>query len=194
MRNVEEEPLTWVSFRDVHWLANNGPLTATNVLDYVALSQFWDRTCNNAALAMQMRYQQASLGAEGGGESVEGRLSRMVGLEYVVVEHDDAAHNSLFVIHKRRRQSPTQTQLLVVLYVVQGNVYQAPSLADVVRFRVRAFAALLDQSYRALLHGGDVVEGGRRRRREHLLDDQVMRDVTAMNQLFLQALSSINCD
>lgn len=52
---VMEEDLEHVCFRDVAWL-QSFPLTDESVLDYFAMSPFYDRTCNNEVLRMQARY------------------------------------------------------------------------------------------------------------------------------------------
>ena len=52
-----EEELAFVCFRDVAWL-QACPLTADNVLEYFSLSQFYDRTCNNEVLKMQVSFTE----------------------------------------------------------------------------------------------------------------------------------------
>lgn len=61
------------------------------------------------------------------------RHRRFTGIEYVV------AHSSppnLFILHKRNRSSPHQATVTGAFYVLNGNVYQAPSLFEVINERV----------------------------------------------------------
>lgn len=139
-----------------------GQLRATTVLDYFATSDFYERSCNNAVLAMQgggaagVAANAAAAAATASGEApadvaraweekrndpmlLAQELQRFVGLEFVLVH---ARAPDLFVIHKRWRSSPAQTSVLEAYYVLQGNVHMASDLYTVLGSRlVRALAA-----------------------------------------------------
>lgn len=53
--NEGQTELAHVCFKDVAWL-QHFPLTDDSVLDYFAMSQFYERTCNNEVLKMQARF------------------------------------------------------------------------------------------------------------------------------------------
>ena len=137
-------------FRDVAWLGSvGGRLTADNVLDYLALSPFWDRASTNEQLRMQQRFTAAEAANR---DSVDQQLAMMTGVEFVVA--GVAINGRLIVVHKRRRHSPEHAELLEAIYVLDGNAYMAPSLADIVRFRL---ASCLRQVEAVIGYGGERV-------------------------------------
>lgn len=72
--------------------------------------------------------------------------SRFTGLEFVVAP-SSRPQDDLFVIHKRQRASPTETTVVGAYYILNGNVYQAPSLFEVLNERVvRLRSSLLSES------------------------------------------------
>lgn len=108
-----------VMWNDKMWLTYF-PLDKTTVLDYFSLSQFYDRRCNNELIKMQ-RLDPAL-------------LQTLDGLEYVLA--GNPAPN-LFVVSKQLRTiSPPSVEPLAVYYIVDGNVYQAPSAHAVLSSRV----------------------------------------------------------
>lgn len=106
------------------------PLTAASVLDYFALSQFYDRTCTNEQLRMQTRFTAA---AGGPAAPHTARLEDMVGTEYAVSR---AAPPRLFVLHRRQRHGPAEAEVTASYYVLDGTVYQAPDLLSLLRCRL----------------------------------------------------------
>jgi MED6 mediator sub complex component len=117
---MEGNDLTSVTWTDKVWLTYF-PLNAETALDYFALSQFYDRACNNELIKMQ-RLDPAL-------------ISTMEGIEYTLVS--PSAPN-LFRIAKSKRVITPQPSvtLLAVYYVVNGVVYQAPSAHAVLSSRV----------------------------------------------------------
>lgn len=111
------------------------PLTELSVLDYFSLSQFYDRTCTNEQLRMQTRFTTA-VGTI--------RLEEMVGVEYVVAETKQPPR--LFIIHKRHRHSPHDFDVLASYYVLDGTIYQAPTLLSLLRCRVTTSLAFLTEA------------------------------------------------
>lgn len=59
--------------------------------------------------------------------------SRFTGIEFVVAHSHPP---DLFIIHKRRRSSPSETALLAAYHILNANVYLAPSLAHVLNERL----------------------------------------------------------
>jgi len=112
-----EEDQTGVCFRDSRWLELY-PLTKDTVLDYFTLSGFYDRSCNNEHLKMQR------LGLD--------KLNLMKGIEYVL---STANEPDLYVITKRKRDSPTSVIPLAVYYIIRGTIFQAPNVYSVVASR-----------------------------------------------------------
>lgn len=123
-----EEDLRHVSFRDVAWLQNFA-LTEATVLDYFALSQFYERTCNNEVLRMQARYTDD----HPSGEDLIQQLHRMTGIEYGLLASKPP---SLFIVGKWQRHSPQRASLLACYYIMEGAIYMAPSVRDVLEGRL----------------------------------------------------------
>ncbi|KAF9977858.1 Mediator of RNA polymerase II transcription subunit 6 [Actinomortierella ambigua] len=119
---VDTMNLEW---RFQEWLIGMGGLTPDNVLDYFALSPFWDPSCNNAVLKMQTQFN--NLG------EMKQKLAEMTGVEFAVVHERFPA---LFIIQKQRRRSPRDVVPLAVYYVLHGNVYQSPDLYTVLANRM----------------------------------------------------------
>lgn len=127
-----EEDLRHVSFRDVAWLQNFA-LTEATILDYFALSQFYERTCNNEVLRMQARYTDD----HPSGEDLLQQLHKMTGIEYGLLASKPP---SLFIIGKWERHSPQRASLLACYYVMEGAIYMAPSVRDVLESRLASAA------------------------------------------------------
>mmetsp|Transcript_35205 Transcript_35205/g.55164 ORF Transcript_35205/g.55164 Transcript_35205/m.55164 type:complete len:117 (+) Transcript_35205:81-431(+) len=111
---LEQNP-EHLSFIDQFYLQQFG-LGEHNVLDYFSLSPFYDKTCNNEFCKMQA-FTQAQL---------ESKLKDMTGVEYVLDK--DVKDQRLFVIKKQNRQSRTHEELQAIYYILEGVVYQAPSV------------------------------------------------------------------
>ncbi|GJJ09467.1 hypothetical protein Clacol_003690 [Clathrus columnatus] len=79
-----------------------GPLTAQNVLDYFAISMFYDKQSNNQVLRMQTEFTGMPV------ENEAEELRRFTGIEFAVV-HEQAPN--FFVIQKRERLSPDEASL-----------------------------------------------------------------------------------
>lgn len=116
--------LSHVCFRDVAWLQNI-PLDDTSVMDYFAMSQFYDRTCNNEVLKMQARFTDNA--------ALLSQLHKMTGVEYAVLSSQPP---KLFIIAKQQRHSPEKTSILSLHYVLDGSIYMAPSVHGVIGSRV----------------------------------------------------------
>ncbi|KAG0317833.1 Mediator of RNA polymerase II transcription subunit 6 [Podila horticola] len=109
-----------IEWRFQEWLMGMGGLNPENVLDYFALSPFWDPECNNAVLRMQTQFN--NLG------EMKQRLSEMTGVEFALVL-DRYPH--LFVIQKQRRKNAQEVKPMAIYYVLHGNIFQCPDLQTV---------------------------------------------------------------
>ena len=145
MSRADGPTLTTISWEDKGWL-QHFPLNRDTVLDYFALSQFYDRTCNNEQLKMQR-------GA--GAAAIAQLLEQMSGVEYVLHEaqelqptSESSAH-SLYVIRKQRREGEVIT-VLRMYYVLDGTVYEAPTLEAVLRTRLLKLGWLLGGAFSAI--------------------------------------------
>ncbi|KAF9982975.1 Mediator of RNA polymerase II transcription subunit 6 [Mortierella antarctica] len=120
-----ETNLLNMEWRFHEWIMGMGGLNPDNVLDYFALSPFWDPECNNAVLKMQTKFN--NLG------EMKQRLSEMTGVEFALV-HD--RYPTLFVIQKQRRVNPQQVKPMAIYYVLQGSIYQCPDLQTLLSNRI----------------------------------------------------------
>ncbi|KAJ7527269.1 hypothetical protein O6H91_16G045800 [Diphasiastrum complanatum] len=113
--------MTSISFRDQLWL-NTYPLDRSLVFDYFALSPFYDHICNNEQLRMRSIHPLDM-----------SHLSKMTGIEYILHE---AQEPHLFVLRKQKRDSPEKVTPLAMFYVLDGSIYLAPLLYNVIGSRV----------------------------------------------------------
>eukprot|EP00250_Pteridium_aquilinum_P003798 c14084_g1_i1 orf=457-1239(-) len=125
MAGVEGGPpgteMTGISFRDQLWL-NSFPLERNLVFDYFALSPFYDRACNNEQLRMRSIHPLDI-----------SHLSKMTGIEYMLYEVQEP---NLFVFRKQKRDSPEKVAFIAGYYILDGSIYQAPNLHNVIGSRV----------------------------------------------------------
>ena len=185
-----EEPLSWITFRDVTWL-QQFQLTSESVFIYLGLSQFYDRTCNNEVLRMQTRFT-----AEANADHSQKLLS-MVGTEYALIT---AKAPEYFLLHKRQRSSPSSTALLAVIFVLNGTIYLAPSLHALLTYRINS---LTDHLNAAWLYANewckpDLFTGKYRistpdsdDSKLHPEDEAAVRDMTSINTAFLSVINKL---
>jgi mediator of RNA polymerase II transcription subunit 6 len=97
---AKDEALSQVCFKDTVFLQSFG-LSERNVMDYFALSQFYDPTSINEQFKMQQRFNQLS-------KEPTASLDRrnMKGLEFELWYF--TLQPSLFVIRRQIRSSPTK--------------------------------------------------------------------------------------
>ncbi|KAG0369182.1 Mediator of RNA polymerase II transcription subunit 6 [Gamsiella multidivaricata] len=114
-----------MEWRFHEWIMGVGGLNPDNVLDYFALSPFWDPECNNAVLRMQTQFN--NLG------EMKQRLSEMTGIEFALVHE---RYPTLFIIQKQRRRSPQEVKPMAIYYVLQGSIYQCPDLQTLLSNRI----------------------------------------------------------
>ncbi|GAA6060622.1 hypothetical protein JCM10212_006373 [Sporobolomyces blumeae] len=142
---MSTQPLSHLQWRAPEFLlAFHSLSTRQLALDYFALSPFFDKASNNNQLRMQMAFSRGGMD----GVDEERELARFVGVEYVVAEADPP---NWFVIHKRMRTSPTSTSVLSVYHILNANVYQAPSLYNVLNERIMTSLHALSSSFSDLV-------------------------------------------
>jgi mediator of RNA polymerase II transcription subunit 6 len=115
-------------------------------MDYLTLSPFWDSTCTNELLKMQLRHGVDS-STSFSIDQLQQRLEQMTsGIEYVL----NYSAPRLFVVHKRRRLRPGNDRncaiILAVIYVIDGNAYIAPRASEVVVGRLSSCIASLQEA------------------------------------------------
>eukprot|EP00727_Mastigamoeba_balamuthi_P001913 m51a1_g11719 putative mediator of rna polymerase ii transcription subunit 6 isoform x2 (196) ;mRNA; r:94908-95815 len=115
----EKTTLCWI---DAQYLETFG-LGDQNALDYFALSPFYDRQCNNEAIRMQALDLS--------------HLQTMVGTEYELAHPKSGPIPGFFIINKLYRESPTKTTLRGRCYILDGKVFQAPTLQAVLNNCIR---------------------------------------------------------
>lgn len=84
-----------------------------NLLEYLRLSPFWDRTCSNQTLQQQTQSIAIPHDCEA--------LKQMTGREYLVLSP------SLILLVER--DSPNTTKPLACFYLIGSKVYKSPTLS-----------------------------------------------------------------
>ncbi|EER40369.1 RNA polymerase II transcription mediator complex subunit [Histoplasma capsulatum var. duboisii H88] len=170
---VPLEEITWRSPQHVQMMG--GYLHSNNILFYFAESPFFDKTSNNASLAVQASYNENFRHFLETREAFEGRLKGMQGLEFMVV-HDplqEAAAaggiqqqrvqqepSNVWVIRKQMRKkraglgsgpagSDDEIQVLATYFVVGDSVYMAPSVLKIVGSRILSTVTSLTKALSA---------------------------------------------
>lgn len=137
MENLELDEVQW---RSPEWIQFNG-LRTDNVLEYFALSPFYDRSSNNQVLKMQTNFNEQfqSRPADPASE-----LKKMKGVEYQIILSREP---DLWVIRKQFRRSPTEVDTLAVYFVSGENIYQSPSVYNVLVSRLLATSKYLEEAF-----------------------------------------------
>ena len=149
MSEEAADELSKTTWRDDQWLTFY-PLNVFTAVDYFALSPFYDRSCNNelaksmgadVKLACATRLVTPHAYACTHGQPRDRPPSTVAGLPRTLppgVEYElqDAQEPHLFVIRKQQRWGPKSTSPLHFYYILDGNVYQAPSLHAILSSRL----------------------------------------------------------
>ena len=108
-----------ISWCESSWIPH---LTSHNVLEYFCQrsNPFYDKTCNNEMAKMQR------LNAS--------QLMQMKGIEFILLHVEEPSE--LMIIRKQERHSPSHTVPLANYYVLQGTIYQAPDLHNLLNSRL----------------------------------------------------------
>ncbi|CAO1628968.1 unnamed protein product [Sympodiomycopsis kandeliae] len=146
------------------------PLTSNTALDYFSRSTFFDTSSTNEILRMQnIATNNGAPPLNKSPREQENELRRFKGIEFVLVHSASStqqskeessqqpiaagrggfqhvAEGTCFVVQKRQRDSPIQTQVLETYYILNGNVHMAPDLETVLQNRLTNSLHTLRQS------------------------------------------------
>ena len=139
-----DPPLDEIQWRHPPFAAQMQGIHTNSVLMYFAESPFFDRTSNNALLLSQAMVNPSMFPVIQTREAFEARLRTMSGLEFIVAQEPaemaPGTGTGVWVIRKqtRRKRQGEEDDIAVhaAYYVVGDNIYQAPTLADILGFRV----------------------------------------------------------
>lgn len=127
-----------VQWRAPEWIQMNG-LRTDNVLEYFAQSPFYDRSSNNQVLKMQSQF---NVGLQGR-QDLYKELQNMKGIEFVVALERAP---TLWVIRKQNRLGPHDVRQIATYFVVNENIFMAPSIFDVINSRLLSITHSLTKS------------------------------------------------
>lgn len=155
-----EIPLDEVQWRHPQLADSMQGIHSNSVLFYFAESPFFDKTSNNAVIANQAMFNPAMYQYIQTREAFEGRLKTMSGVEFVVAEQPaqmaPGTGTGIWVIRKQtRRKRPgggddnDEITVHATYYVVGYNIYMAPTLADILGFRMATITSSLRKAFPA---------------------------------------------
>ncbi|KIW97365.1 uncharacterized protein Z519_02757 [Cladophialophora bantiana CBS 173.52] len=170
-----KDDLTEKAHFDPNWIAwNGGTLHSNNVLFYFATSPFFDHVSGNQSLFTQWAGTPNQNDILGTRAKFEANLRHQRGIQYVV-EHDPLEEQVVFdgpngpeksnvwVIRKQNRENERDDSITVLgyYYIVNNVIYQAPSVASVLNYRLlntvsalnKVFLAPADLSFFSVSHG-----------------------------------------
>ncbi|OLN85045.1 Mediator of RNA polymerase II transcription subunit 6 [Colletotrichum chlorophyti] len=147
MANPNDPPLDEIQWRAPEIAASMQGIHSNSVLFYFAESPFFDRQSNNAVITNQAMFNPALLKNLATREAFEGELDRMSGLEFRVLHApaDMVTGTGVWTIVKQTRQKNVErnrmeTKPLAYYFVVGENIYQAPTLGDILSSRIESIA------------------------------------------------------
>ncbi|KKA27049.1 hypothetical protein TD95_002472 [Thielaviopsis punctulata] len=146
---LSQEPvLDEIQWRSPQAVMEFGGIHSNTVLYYFSRSPFFNETSNNAVLFSQAMHNQSMFPLIQTREAFEGHLRTMAGMEFMVVEEPaemgPGMGTGVWVINKQMRKKvpgeEDEVSVLATYFVVGDNIYQAPTLADVINSRVATIA------------------------------------------------------
>ncbi|KAF2432290.1 MED6-domain-containing protein [Tothia fuscella] len=152
--------LDYLQWSDPGAIAFYGGIRADNVHLYFNISPFCEPTSNNRILQTQLGMNPSMFRFLSNRSLFEDRLSKMTGVEYVIVEGPSTTTqdmNPVWVIRKQDRQkgkkiagqpdAPDQLIVLGTYFCVVDKIYQATSLQDIIQCRLMTVTHLLSRIY-----------------------------------------------
>ncbi|KAI0834561.1 MED6-domain-containing protein [Hypoxylon sp. FL0890] len=156
MATTNEPPPDEIQWRHPSEAQRIGGIHSNSVLFYFAESPFFDRTSNNAVIFSQAIYNPNMAHLISTREAFEGRLKQMSGLEFIVAqepaEMGPGMGTGVWVINKQTRRKREPEDEIVVhatYYVIGENIYMAPTLADILSFRMVTITDALRKCFAA---------------------------------------------
>lgn len=154
MDSKNEPPLDEIQWRSPLLIQQMGGLHSNTILFYFAESPFFERTSNNAVIMSQAMNNMSMYHFIQTREAFEGRLKTMSGLEFIVgeepAESGPGMGTGVWVIRKQTRRKRYQEEDEITVhasyFVVNENIYMAPTLADILASRIVRRRALQAQS------------------------------------------------
>ncbi|KAF2097055.1 MED6-domain-containing protein [Rhizodiscina lignyota] len=150
MAEANEIDLSQYPWRNNEAIAFYKGIANHNVHLYFMNSHFFDPTSNNGVLKTQSQYQAGLEELVRKRDTFEARLRTMAGVEYVVVEEPPEGKemlNPVWVIRKQERRKEQgkedELRLLGTYYVVGENIWQAPSIADILKSRMLSITSAM---------------------------------------------------
>ncbi|TDZ33561.1 Mediator of RNA polymerase II transcription subunit 6 [Colletotrichum sidae] len=147
MADPNDPPLDEIQWRSPDHAAAMQGIHSNSVLFYFAESPFFDRTSNNAVITNQAMFNPALLKNLATREAFEGELDKMSGLEFRVLHApaDMVTGTGVWTIVKQTRQKNLdrnrwETKPLAYYFVVGENIYQAPTLGDILSSKIESIA------------------------------------------------------
>tara|TARA_E500000178_G_C16576485_1_gene554055 strand:+ start:112 stop:606 length:495 start_codon:yes stop_codon:yes gene_type:complete len=114
-----------------NYLKEHAPLKITSAENYFYLSTFYKEPSLNALVK----------GGEYDWRTVQQNFR---GVEYTTTKVEG---RDLFIIQKQFRKSKHETTLIAIYYILHGEIYQSPSIFDVVSARLLNCNALINQAF-----------------------------------------------
>ncbi|KAL3304491.1 mediator of rna polymerase ii transcription subunit 6 [Colletotrichum asianum] len=143
MANPAGPPLDEIQWSSPFIAAGMQGIHSNSVLFYFAESPFFDRQSNNAVITNQAMFNPALLRNLSTREAFEGELDKMTGLEFRVLHApaDMVTGTGVWVIVKQMRQknperNRIETKPLAYYFVCNENIYQAPTLGDILSSKI----------------------------------------------------------
>ncbi|CAI4216848.1 unnamed protein product [Parascedosporium putredinis] len=140
----KDPPLDEIQWRSPQIVGEMGGIHSNTVLHYFARSPFFEETSNNAIVTNQAFHNAGMYHLIQTREAFEGRLRTMAGLEFIVAqepaEMGPGMGTGVWVIRKqtRKKRPGVEDEITVhsTYFVVGENIYQAPTLADILVSRI----------------------------------------------------------
>ncbi|OTB07715.1 hypothetical protein M426DRAFT_19652 [Hypoxylon sp. CI-4A] len=153
---TNDPPLDEIQWRHPAAAQAMGGIHTNSVLFYFAESPFYDKTSNNNVLYTQSLFNPSMAHIIHTREVFESRLKQMSGLEFIVAEEPaetaPGTGTGVWVINKQKRykrEPEDEIEVLGTYYVIGENIYMAPSLIDVLSFRMVTITESLNKCFAA---------------------------------------------
>lgn len=152
-------PLDEIQYRRPDIIDFYGGRINENMLHrYISESPFFDHTTNNGLLFGQSRTDQFTFGLVENRQALEDNLKSKAGTEYMVVAEPQPTaqpwtdamgrvnkDNGVWVVRKQERARDGKLTVLGTYFLVGDNMYQAPSVGDIVGGRLLSATTSLNK-------------------------------------------------